>query len=103
MQIGSELTCRSAGTTSECAPEGISYAEARETEEHPAKGGAEQDASTKEDASEAQKYPASFNAIVNLIATGQEDKIPGVRNIPLIINQEKPSESKMERPKNPWE
>lgn len=67
------------------------------------RGGAEQDASTKEDASEAQKYPASFNAIVNLIATGQEDKIPGVRNIPLIINQEKPSESKMERPKKPWE
>lgn len=50
-----------------------------------------------------EQYPASFNAIVELIATGQEDKIPGVRDIPLKINESAPSTSTLERPKKPWE
>lgn len=49
------------------------------------------------------QYPASFNAIVELIATGQEDKLTGVNEIPLHINEAAPSVSTMERPKKPWE
>ena len=30
-------------------------------------------------------HPASFDAIVQLIATGQTDKIPGIRDIPLKV------------------
>ena len=50
-----------------------------------------------------EKYPSSFSAIVELIATGREDQLTNIRDIPLKINEEPPSESKMERPKKPWE
>lgn len=53
--------------------------------------------------SEGEQYPSSFHAIVELIATGQESHIPGIRDIPLKINPAPPSESKMECPKKPWE
>lgn len=59
------------------------------------------DASQRENASEP--YPNSFNAIVELIATGNADKVPGVREIPLKINEEMPSVSTRERPEKPWE
>lgn len=52
---------------------------------------------------QTEKYPTSFNEIVELIATGQEDKIPGVRDIPLKINESAPSASTLARPKKPWE
>lgn len=51
----------------------------------------------------SQKYPPSFSAIVELIATGQEEKIPGVRDIPLVINEDKPSTTTMPQRKKPWE
>lgn len=57
----------------------------------------------KQTSEEGEQYPPSFHAIVELIATGQESRIPGIRNIPLKINPEPPSESKMECPKKPWE
>ena len=53
--------------------------------------------------SAAEPYPNSFNAIVELIATGNADKVPGVREIPLKINEEKPSVSTRVRPEKPWE
>ena len=67
--------------------------------------GQEEQPGPASDAAEApsQKYPSSFHAIVELIATGQESKIPGIRDIPLQINADTPSESRMERPKKPWE
>lgn len=60
---------------------------------------------TTDDSAEtpSEQYPSSFHAIVELIATGQEEKIPGIRDIPLQINTEPPSQSQMERPKKPWE
>ncbi|KAI3624992.1 hypothetical protein CBS9595_000353 [Malassezia furfur] len=64
----------------------------------------QRDAEAQPETSEPmEQYPASFNAIVELIATGQEDKIPGVRDIPLKINESEPSSSTLERPKKPWE
>lgn len=48
-------------------------------------------------------YPLSFSAITEMIATGKTDEIPNMREIPLQINSEPPSESKMERPRKPWE
>ncbi|EDP41902.1 hypothetical protein MGL_3583 [Malassezia globosa CBS 7966] len=50
-----------------------------------------------------EQYPTSFHKIVELIATGQESNIPGIRDIPLQINSQLPSKSKMECPKKPWE
>ncbi|WFC99500.1 hypothetical protein MYAM1_002245 [Malassezia yamatoensis] len=50
-----------------------------------------------------ETYPATFNTIVEMIATGQEDKIPGIRDIPLKINEAPPSVSALPRPKKPWE
>ncbi|AYO41225.1 hypothetical protein DNF11_0275 [Malassezia restricta CBS 7877] len=60
-------------------------------------------ASEMKQTSESEQYPPSFHAIVELIATGQESQIPGIRDIPLKINPAPPSESKMECPKKPWE
>ncbi|WFD43588.1 hypothetical protein MPSI1_002251 [Malassezia psittaci] len=54
-------------------------------------------------AQSTETYPASFNAIVEMIATGQEDKISGIRDIPLKINEAPPSVSALPRPKKPWE
>lgn len=48
-------------------------------------------------------YPLSFSAITEMIATGKTDNIPNMREIPLQINSEPPSESTMERPRKPWE
>lgn len=48
-------------------------------------------------------YSLSFSAITEMIATGKTDKIPNMREIPLQINSEPPSESTMERPRKPWE
>ncbi|KAN0065809.1 hypothetical protein ACQY0O_000939 [Thecaphora frezii] len=48
-------------------------------------------------------YPASFDSIVELIATGQTDKIAGIRDIPLQINQQPPTKAAMSRPSKPWE
>ncbi|WFD28445.1 hypothetical protein MNAN1_003456 [Malassezia nana] len=50
-----------------------------------------------------EPYPASFTAIVEMLTTGREDQIPGIREIPLKINEQPPSESKMTRPRKPWE
>ena len=60
-------------------------------------------ASEVKQTSESEQYPPSFHAIVELIATGQESQIPGIRDIPLQINPAPPSESKMVCPKKPWE
>lgn len=67
-----------------------------------------QDAATAETAGEQggkekEPYPASFDAIVELITTGKTDQIPGIRDIPLKINEEKPTEATMSRPLKPWE
>ncbi|WFD20585.1 hypothetical protein MCAP1_002832 [Malassezia caprae] len=59
---------------------------------------------TKEPESErSEPYPASFAAIVELLTTGREDEIPGIREIPLKIHDQPPSESKMTCPRKPWE
>lgn len=50
-----------------------------------------------------EPYPASFDAIVELITTGKTDQIPGIRDIPLKINEETPTEATMSRPLKPWE
>lgn len=55
------------------------------------------------DTASSEPYPTSFSAIVELIASGNVDKIPGVREIPLKINDQAPTESKMTRPAKPWE
>ncbi|SNX85227.1 uncharacterized protein MEPE_03936 [Melanopsichium pennsylvanicum] len=61
----------------------------------------------KEEESDEEKekdpYPASFDAIVELITTGKTDQIPGIRDIPLKINEEKPTQATMSRPLKPWE
>ncbi|GAC92509.1 hypothetical protein PHSY_000063 [Pseudozyma hubeiensis SY62] len=59
-----------------------------------AEGGKEQD---------KEPYPASFDAIVELITTGKTDQIPGIRDIPLKINEEPPTQATMSRPLKPWE
>lgn len=46
-------------------------------------------------------YPTSFAHIVELITTGQP--IPGIREIPNKISEEKPSESIQSKRKKPWE
>jgi len=46
-------------------------------------------------------YPTSFAHIVELITTGQP--IPGIREIPNKISEEKPSESVQSKRKKPWE
>lgn len=46
-------------------------------------------------------YPTSFAHIVELITTGQP--IPGIREIPDKISEEKPSESVQSKRKKPWE
>lgn len=48
-------------------------------------------------------HPPSFDALVELIATGRTDEIQGIRDIPLKINEEEPSESKLEARRKPWE
>lgn len=48
-------------------------------------------------------YPQSFSAIAEMIATGNTDGIPNMRDIPLKINPEQPSESTMKPPRKPWE
>ncbi|WFD24257.1 hypothetical protein MEQU1_002954 [Malassezia equina] len=65
----------------------------------------EANAATAEEPEPARKepYPASFAAIVELLATGREDQIPGIREIPLKIHDQPPSESTMTRPPKPWE
>ncbi|EPQ31090.1 uncharacterized protein PFL1_01279 [Pseudozyma flocculosa PF-1] len=50
-----------------------------------------------------EPYPASFDSIVELIATGQTDKIAGIRDIPLVINEEEPTKPSLSRPLKPWE
>lgn len=48
-------------------------------------------------------HPPSFDALVELIATGRTDEIEGIRDIPLKINEAAPSESKLEQPRKPWQ
>ncbi|KAK0538815.1 hypothetical protein OC834_000267 [Tilletia horrida] len=50
-----------------------------------------------------EPYPASFDAIAELIATGRVDQIPGIRDIPLEISEEPPSEAKLAPRPKPWE
>lgn len=47
--------------------------------------------------------PPSFDKVVELISTGQTDRIPGIKQIPLKINEEPPSTATMDRPAKPWE
>ena len=47
--------------------------------------------------------PPPFDALVELIASGRTDEIEGIRDIPLKINEEAPSESRMPAQKKPWE
>lgn len=54
-------------------------------------------------ATDKEPYPASFDAIVELITTGKTDQIPGIRDIPLKINEEPPTQPTMDRPLKPWE
>lgn len=62
------------------------------------------ESTTKEPKSEqTEPYPASFAAIIELLTTGREDEIPGIREIPLKIHDQAPSESKMTCPRKPWE
>ncbi|SPO28130.1 uncharacterized protein UTRI_04521_B [Ustilago trichophora] len=63
-------------------------------------GGTEADAGKEK---EKEPYPASFDAIVELITTGKTDQIPGIRDIPLKINEEPPTQATMSRPLKPWE
>ncbi|SJX64012.1 uncharacterized protein SRS1_14667 [Sporisorium reilianum f. sp. reilianum] len=54
-------------------------------------------------AHDKEPYPASFDAIVELITTGKTDQIPGIRDIPLKINEQPPTQPTMSRPLKPWE
>ncbi|TKY89901.1 hypothetical protein EX895_001198 [Sporisorium graminicola] len=54
-------------------------------------------------AQDKEPYPASFDAIVELITTGKTDQIPGIRDIPLKINEQPPTQATMSRPLKPWE
>ncbi|KAE8231974.1 hypothetical protein CF326_g2996 [Tilletia indica] len=56
-----------------------------------------------DDDDEREPYPASFDAIAELIATGRVDQIPGIRDIPLEISDEPPSEAKLAPRPKPWE
>lgn len=62
-----------------------------------------QDAGKAAGNEDKEPYPASFDAIVELITTGKTDQIPGIRDIPLKINEEPPSQATMSRPSKPWE
>lgn len=57
----------------------------------------------KKEEKEKEPYPASFDAIVELITTGKMDQIPGIRDIPLKVNEEPPTQASMSRPLKPWE
>lgn len=48
-------------------------------------------------------HPPSFDAVVELIASGRTDEIEDIRHIPLQINQLAPSQSQMAAPRKPWE
>ncbi|CAO1615865.1 unnamed protein product [Sympodiomycopsis kandeliae] len=56
-----------------------------------------------EDAAPTAPHPPSFDALVDLIASGRTDEIEGIRDIPLKINEAQPSESQLNAPKKPWE
>ncbi|KAF8468294.1 hypothetical protein BDZ91DRAFT_793167 [Kalaharituber pfeilii] len=56
---------------------------------------------TSPSSNNAAPYPTSFAHIVELITTGQP--IPGIREIPNKLSEEKPSESVQTRRKKPWE
>ncbi|PWN52385.1 hypothetical protein IE53DRAFT_312198 [Violaceomyces palustris] len=58
---------------------------------------------TTTDAATTEPYPASFDSIVELITTGQTDKIPGIKDIPLKINEEEPTAPTLKKPPKPWE
>jgi hypothetical protein len=46
-------------------------------------------------------YPTSFQHIVELITTGQP--VPGIKEIPNVLNEAPPSESARPARKKPWE
>lgn len=48
-------------------------------------------------------HPPSFDALVELIATGRADEIEGIRDIPLQINEAPPSQATMGVRRKPWE
>ncbi|KAK0550490.1 hypothetical protein OC845_002640 [Tilletia horrida] len=56
-----------------------------------------------DDDAEREPYPASFDAIAELIATGRTDQIPGIREIPVEISDEPASEAKLAPRPKPWE
>ncbi|UZJ51099.1 hypothetical protein CBS101457_000419 [Exobasidium rhododendri] len=59
---------------------------------------------TLQDKRQAQEEsPSSFEQVVELITNGKADSIAGVKQIPLKINEAKPSTSQMQRPVKPWE
>lgn len=58
---------------------------------------------TSTGASAVPPHPPSFDALVELIASGRADEIEGIRDIPLKINDDPPSESRLDAPKKPWE
>ncbi|RPA84730.1 hypothetical protein BJ508DRAFT_412483 [Ascobolus immersus RN42] len=51
--------------------------------------------------SENPPYPRSFAEIVELIQSGKP--IPGIKQIPNKLNEEKPSEATREKRRKPWE
>lgn len=69
----------------------------------PTSGTTEAAAVEEAKATDKEPYPASFDAIVELITTGKTDQIPGIRDIPLKINEEPPTQPTMDRPLKPWE
>ncbi|KDN47762.1 hypothetical protein K437DRAFT_255775 [Tilletiaria anomala UBC 951] len=50
-----------------------------------------------------EPYPASFDAIVELITSGRTDEIPGIKDVPLKINEVPPTEATMPKRAKPWE
>jgi len=67
--------------------------------------GSEAAAATLENIDDAERepYPTSFDAIAELIATGRVSEIPGIRDIPVEISDEPPSEAKLTPRPKPWE
>ncbi|PWN37172.1 uncharacterized protein FA14DRAFT_187300 [Meira miltonrushii] len=53
--------------------------------------------------SNAESVQPSFDEVVELISTGRADQIPGIKDIPLKINEATPSAATMSRPLKPWE
>ncbi|KAI9105739.1 hypothetical protein DFS34DRAFT_26476 [Phlyctochytrium arcticum] len=47
------------------------------------------------------RYPSSFQELCEMVARGEE--VPGIKEIPDKLNEQKPSESKMAPKKKPWE